>query len=266
MRDKDELSNIPPMVPDRDDVDSYMTSKRAQGREIVRPTHQASSARGSSWPVRIMLLLLTLAAGAGGYGAYYFYDIYQTDLRQANLRISDLETRLNVVNQSTEESDNSLMEDINKTIEQYDLLWANWRNNNRQFEEIQSEIARLKMVNEGQDETTANNSQQLAQNSEAVNDVSARLNNFGTELDTLEQSLSSLDANVGELEGMRNDLNAIRQSMNSGDDTLLGLAGRIDYMEQSMESVNAHRLQINESLYRLQENIESLQQQVGSGL
>ena len=158
------------------------------------------------------------------------------------------------------------MEDINKTIEQYDLLWANWRNNNRQFEEIQSEIARLKMVNEGQDETTANNSQQLAQNSQAVNDVSARLNSVSSELDTLDQSLSSLDANVGELEGMRNDLNAIRQSMNSGDDTLLGLAGRIDYMEQSMESVNAHRLQINESLYRLQENLESLQQQIGSGL
>jgi len=35
--------------------------------------------------------------------------------------------------------------------------------------------------------------------------------------------------------------------------------GRVEYMEQSMESVNAHRLQINETLFRLQESVESLQ-------
>jgi len=35
--------------------------------------------------------------------------------------------------------------------------------------------------------------------------------------------------------------------------------GRLEYIEESMESVNAHRLQINESLYRLQESIEALQ-------
>jgi prefoldin subunit 5 len=40
---------------------------------------------------------------------------------------------------------------------------------------------------------------------------------------------------------------------------VLGLVGRLEYLEQSMESVNAHRLQINETLFRLQENIEALQ-------
>jgi hypothetical protein len=35
-------------------------------------------------------------------------------------------------------------------------------------------------------------------------------------------------------------------------------------MEESMESVNAHRLQINESLFRLQENLEALQ--ISSGI
>ncbi len=38
-----------------------------------------------------------------------------------------------------------------------------------------------------------------------------------------------------------------------------GLLGRVEYIEESMESVNAHRLQSNESLFRLQENIEALQ-------
>jgi len=68
---------------------------------------------------------------------------------------------------------------------------------------------------------------------------------------------------MGELGTMRGDLDSIRQSLNSGDSTVLGLVGRLEYIEQSMESVNAHRLQINESLFRLQESIETLQRSAG---
>ena len=75
--------------------------------------------------------------------------------------------------------------------------------------------------------------------------------------------LSNLDASVNELGTLREDLETIRQALNSGDSTILGLAGRVEYIEQSMESVNAHRLQINESLFRLQENIEALQRLSG---
>ena len=262
MRDKDELHDIPPMVPDRDDVDSHISNKRSQNQEIVRPAYYTKPVKVSTWPVRIMLLLLTLAAGGGGYMAYYFYGIYQTDLRQANLRISDLETRLALMGESAEESDNSLMEDINKTIEQYDLLWANWRANNRQFEDIASEISRLKLANEGQDEITSNNSQLIAQTQDAVGQATARLNTLSTNMQSLSQSMAALDADIEELASMRNDVNSLRQSLNSGDSTVLGLVGRLEYMEESMESVNAHRLQVNESLFRLQETVEQLQRQV----
>lgn len=264
MRDKDDLHDIPPLVPDRDDVDSHISNKRAQGQQIVRPTTQSRSAPGSSWPVRVVLVLLTLAVAGGGYGGYYFYDIYQTDLRQANLRISDLETRLALMGESAEESDNNLMEDINRTIEQYDLLWANWRANNRQFTDIESEIARLKLANEGQDEITSNNSQQLAQTQEALGQANARLNSLSSEVESLGQNLASLDSSFNQLAGMRNELASLRDSLNSGDSTVGGLVGRLEYMEQSMESVNAHRLQVNESLFRLQETVDQLQRQLGS--
>jgi len=259
MRDNDDLTNIPPLVPDRDDVNSHHNTRRAQSRDIVRPNSQGQAGARKSWLVPALLALLTLAVAAGAYGGYRFWDIYQTDLRQANLRISDLETRLNIVDQDAEESDNSLMEDINQTIEQYDLLWANWRNNNRQFDEIQSELARLKMVNEGQDEATSNNSQILANNSDALNAANTRLNALGNELQSLTQSVTTLDAELAELEGVRSDIESMRQSLSSGDGSVGGLVGRLQYLEESMESVNAHRLQINESLFRLQESLESMQ-------
>ena len=259
MNDQDDLHDIPPMVPERDDVDTHLSNKKAQDQEIVRPSYYTQKVKVSTWPVRILLTILTLAAGAGGYGAYYFYEIYQSDLRQANLRISDLEMALALAGESAEESDNNLMDNINRTIEQYDLLWANWRNNNAQFDDIAGEIARLKMANEGQDEATATNSQAIAAANETLMANETRLNGLNNDYSQLAQSVTALNSNMDELGNMRDDLEGIRAALNRGDSTVLGLVGRFEYIEQSMESVNAHRLQINESLFRLQENIEALQ-------
>jgi chromosome segregation ATPase len=200
------------------------------------------------------------------YAAYYFYGNYQTDLRQAGLRISDLEMALALAGESAEESDNNLMEDINRTIEQYDLLWANWRANNKQFDDIQGEISRLKMTNEGQDEAAVTISQAIAKVNESIISSDTQLNRLKENYGQLTQSVNDLDNSLSELGSMRGDLESIRQALNSGDSTVLGLAGRVEYIEQSLESVNAHRLQINESLFRLQENIEALQRPAANAL
>ena len=259
MSEKDDLKDIPPLVPERDDVASHRSNKRAQSQEIVRPSYYTRKVEVSTWPVRIMLILLTLGVVVGGYGAYYFYGEYQNTLRQSELRIGDLEVRLALAGESAEESDNDLMDNINRTIEQYDLLWANWRANNRQFEEFQGEIARLKMSNEGQDETTATNSQAIASTSQSLMANETKINSLSNEMDRLNLSLNSLNTSVDELIVMRADVESIRQSLNSGDSTVLGLVGRLEYMEESMESVNAHRMQVNDLLSQLQGNIEALQ-------
>ena len=259
MSEKDDLKDIPPLVPERDDVASHRSNKRAQSQEIVRPSYYTRKVEVSTWPVRIMLILLTLGVVVGGYGAYYFYGEYQNTLRQSELRIGDLEVRLALAGETAVESDNDLMDNINRTIEQYDLLWANWRANNRQFEEFQGEIARLKMSNEGQDETTATNSQAIASTSQSLMANETKINSLSNEMDRWKLSLNSLNTSVDELIVMRADVESIRQSLNSGDSTVLGLVGRLEYMEESMESVNAHRMQVNDLLSQLQGNIEALQ-------
>ena len=263
MNKDDDLNDIPPLVPEMDDVASHLSDKRAQNQEIVRPNYYTEKVKVSSWPVRIMLTILTLVAAGGSYAGYYFYDKYQTDLRQASLRIGDLEVALALAGESAEESDNDLMENINRTIEQYDLLWANWRANNKQFDDIAGEISRLKITNEGQDETTESNSKAIALVNESMLSSDTQITSLTNNYNQLMGSFSSLNASVDELGTLRGDLESIRQALNSGDSTVLGLAGRVEYIEQSMESVNAHRLQINESLFRLQENIEALQRSGG---
>ena len=60
MNDHDELNDIPPMVPERDDVDTHLSNKKAQSQEIVRPNYYTQKVKVSTWPVRIMLAILTL--------------------------------------------------------------------------------------------------------------------------------------------------------------------------------------------------------------
>jgi chromosome segregation ATPase len=259
MNDNDELRNIPPMVPDRDDVDSHLTNKKAQSQEIVRPAYYTEKVKVSSWGVRVMLILLSLSVIGAGAGAYFGYEEYQRNSLQAELRIADLERRLSLAGNSAEDSALNMMERMDFNFSEIDKLWAARRVINGSMEDVQSEIAKLALTNNGQNETVANNSQQIASTNQSIVASDTRLNSLNTEMTQLGQNLAAMDASFRELEGMRSDMEAIRQTLNSGDDTVLGLAGRLEYVEQSMESVNAHRLQINESLFRLQEDIEGLQ-------
>lgn len=259
MKEKNELGNIPPMVPDRDDVDSHLSNRRAQGNDIVRPAYYAEKVKVSTWPVRIMLTLIVLTMGAAGYAAYYMYGLYLNDIQQAELRITDLEKRLLLAGDSAEESTLNMFGRMDFNFSEIDKLWEARKVINGRLEDLQSEIAKLGLVNEGQNETIASNSQQIAAGNNAVMAAEIKINTLNSDFAQLTESVSSIDASVQELDVMRVDLGSIRQALNSGDSTVLGLEGRVKYIEESMESVNAHRLQINESLFRLQENIEALQ-------
>lgn len=259
MSENGDFGNIPPMVPDRDDVDSHLSNRRAQGQDIVRPGYYAEKVKVSTWPVRIMLTLIVLAMGGAGYGAYLMYGFYLNDMEQAELRIADLERRLALAGNSAEQSNVNMFERMDFNFSEIDKLWAARRAVNSTLENLQSELAKLGLVNEGQDETTASNSQQIAASSQAILAAETKINALNTNFSQITESVTDLNAAVQGLGAMRGDLASIRQALNSGDSTVLGLVGRLEYIEESMESINAHRLQINESLFRLQENIEALQ-------
>jgi|TARA_B110000305_G_scaffold68915_1_gene77343 chromosome segregation ATPase len=259
-----DLGSIPPIVPDRDDVDTHRSNKRAQGQDIVRPGYYAEKVKVSTWPVRIMLTLIVLTMAAAGYGAYLMYGDYLYESEQDELRIADLERRLALAGESTEESAFNMFERMDFNFSEIDKLWAARRVINGSVEDLQSDIAKIALVNEGQNETTAINSQQIASSNQAAMVAETKINAMNTDVAAIMQSVNGLSNSVQELDVMRGDLSSIRQSLNSGDSTVLGLVGRLEYIEESMESVNAHRLQINESLFRLQENLEALQ--ISSGI
>lgn len=259
MRDNDELKDIPSIVPSREDRDGHKHTRKLQAQEIVRPGYYTEKVKVSTWPVRIMISLLTLSALVGGGAAYYFYQQYTVELQRADLRLSDLESRLSLVGNSAEETSLNIKESLDFHFSEIDKLWSTRNAMNTLISELRSELARLVLVNQGQDEALANASKQVADSTVLINAGDTRLNTLANEFDELSQSYNSLNAAMGNLQTLRADLNSVRTALNSGDSNLLGLIGRLEFVEQSLESVNAHRLQINETMFRLQENIETLQ-------
>ncbi len=261
MRDSDDLTDIPSIVPTRDDVASHNQSRRGQSREIVRPSYELARQKVSTWPVRIMLTILTLGFIGAGAGAYLFYTDYQAALRQTTRQLDEIQRRLALVDEEGTQEVVSIQETLNFHFSEIDKLWAARNTLRQEATDIRSELARLVLVNEGQDEAVASMARQLENNSGRINAADTRINTVSNELNELSTSIDEMGTSLQRLSALRAELQSVQDALNSGDSTLLGLVGRLEFLEQSMESVNAHRLQINETLFRLQENLETLQRQ-----
>jgi septation ring formation regulator EzrA len=192
--------------------------------------------------MRLSILFLSFSFLGSAYLGYLAYSEALTEREAALMRIADLERRLSFAGDNAEESNLNLNERIDFNFSEIDKLWAARRVINVALEDIQGGVARTELVNSGQDESLTDLNKKLAGTSELIVNV-----------------VESLEESVNSLASLRSDLESIRQSLNSGDSTVLGLVGRLEYMEESMESINAHRLQVNESLYRLQERLELIQ-------
>ena len=229
-RDKDELYDIPPMVPDPDQADSHLSGQRARGREIVHPgfrdprrdpRRDPQGGRGGGGLIQVVLVLLTLTIGVGGYLGYTLYQQYQDDLRQTRLRLDDIESNAAEAAEMGEES----AVNLEVVAEQYDLLWANWRANNQTFDEIRAEIARMDTAN-----------------TESI--------------EQLTESISAIGQELGMLEELQSSLESVRET---ADGDAQSLTQRVETLEQAMQAVDVYRLQTNDSLFRLQQHLEELQ-------
>ena len=72
------------------------------------------------------------------------------------------------------------------------------------------------------------------------------------------ERLVTLSSAVQSVQSVAQDMANIRASLNNGDSTLIGLQDRMENVEEAVESIDAYRLQVNQTIIRLQENIQSM--------
>ena len=80
-----------------------------------------------------------------------------------------------------------------------------------------------------------------------------------TQVEQATASITRLNASMQNVQSVAQDMANIRASLNNGDSTLVGLQDRMANVEEAVESIDAYRLQVNQTILRLQDNIEAMQ-------
>ena len=251
MSRKDQIDDIPSIVPERDEVASHRKMKRGNSIPVVEEV-----VRGTTGGVRFMLVILTLGLFATGGAGYYFYDQglqMQDQLNSAQGRILQLQNRLNLVDESAEQQSMGLLERVDSNFEQIDLLWANYRNHT-------ASLAELNRFMEDAKGTITSIEGVISGHSKSLNEATAQLATMQNRLETITSNIAGMDDLDQQLSSILTDLNGVKTNVASLQN---GLVSRVNSTEQDIESINVYRLQLNQTLDTIQSRISELQQRVG---
>ncbi|MDX1492414.1 MAG: hypothetical protein R3332_14135 [Pseudohongiellaceae bacterium] len=261
MRDNEDIQDIPSIVPEQDDIAQYSSKKRQS--DTARPASYGEIIKVSTWPVRIMLALLTVAIGAGAAVAYQVNQDNLAAMEQANRRIEELEGRLALVGDSAEETTANVIERLDFNFSEIDKLWAARNATNQDVNELTGKLALANDKIGGNAEATDALGQLIARNGSQIQEGLVGVNRLQGEVDRLGEQIVTLNSAIQSMQDVAQDMANIRASLNNGDSTLLGLQDRMENVEEAVESIDAYRLQVNQALIRLQDTIESVSSEAG---
>lgn len=251
MRDNDHI-DVPSIVPERDELASHRKMKRGTSVPVLDDVVEVKT----SGAVQVLLSVLTIGLLLTGGAVYYFYSqgmAMQESLTAAEGRILQLQNRLNLVDESAEQSSMGLLERVDTNFTQIDLLWANYRNHTASLAEINRFVEQAKETMSAMDGV-------LSTHSKSLNDSSALIGSLQTRLETISSNIAGMDNLDTQLSGIQSDLNTVKSSVASLQN---GLVSRVNSTEQDIESINVYRLQLNQTLDLIQDRISELQQRVG---
>lgn len=260
-RDTDEFDDIPPMVPPRDEL---VSRQRERGQpDLVNHGRYADRVVVSSWPMRIALIVLAVALLGGGVMAYMVQQENMADLQQANNRIADLENRLASVGDSAEETTTNILERLDFNFSEIDKLWAARNATNSDVDDLTGRVANIQTATEENTTMLEETNQRLVQTTNLVEDNRQSLNTLRDEVERDVQRMASVQETINSLQTRTRELMSLRdtlESLEGAGEATGGLNERLTRVEEAVEAIDAYRLQMNQTILRLQESIEALEQ------
>ena len=253
----DNFDEIPSIVPERDELHSHRKRTRGTaGSSVSAPViHEVVSA-GTSGVVIFFITILFLGLVATGGAGYYFFqqsELAKAELINSNNRITQLESRLNMVDETTSQSSLGLMEKVDFNFSEVDKLWAARNNLKTEVDTLTATVTALKSTSTSLE--TATTSQAAM-----INNLNNQITTIGNRIEQINQNFAGMDDLGDQLTNINADLNRVKTSMASVE---RGVETRLMTAEEDIESINVFRLQINQTLTTLQENVNRLQSRVG---
>ena len=200
----------------------------------------------------ILFLGLVVTGGAG----FYFYqqtELAKAELINSNNRITQLESRLNMVDETTSQSSLGLMEKVDFNFSEVDKLWAARNALKTEVETLTATVTALKNTSTALETATTSQASTL-------NNLNNQITTISNRLEQINQNFSGMSNLGSQLTTINADLNRVKTSMAAIED---GVGDRLTTAEQDIESINVFRLQINQTLTNLQDSINRLQSRVG---
>ena len=253
-RRDDDMVDIPSLVPERDEVVSRGPARRGSSSSRTSGGKSVNVRAGTSGSVRFLLTILTLGMLATGAGAWVFYtqgQVALAELEDANGRLLTLENRLSAVGENTEETTLNLIERIDFNFSEIDKLWAA-RNQNRQ------NITENKTALDEQAEVISSMEGALSSQANMLTANAAELSNMKTRVDTITANVASMENIDRELQALSENLAQLSARM----EILQPISSRVQTAEQDIESINVYRLQMNQTISTMQDQIRDLQQRL----
>ena len=252
MADNDHIDDIPSIVPEHDELASHRKMTRGTSVPVLDDVVEV----GTTGAVKFLLSVMVIGLLATGGAGYYFYEnslAMQESLIEAQGRIQQLQSRLNLVDESAEQSSMGLLERVDTNFTQIDLLWANYRNHTADLAELDRFVEQAK-------ETLTSIEGVLSGQSNTLNETTAQLGNLQSRIQTVSNNIAGMDNLDEQLSSILSDLNGVKTNVASLEN---GLVNRVNSTEQDIESINVYRLQLNQTLNQIQSRINDLQQRMG---
>lgn len=248
-RKEPTLSGI---TPDKDEIEARQqrNQRRPERPPSTPPPGGSPPPRGgqpSSGPSGLAIFALIVAlAGLGGSGflAWKFTQAQEV-LVQAEMRIADLEGRLDVTYDESNQSVEAIQAKLKWADSEIRKLWGvahdtnrkNIASNSEQIGKLNSDLASTKKVASAAQSATAN-----------LNDS----------LGEIQTAMTSLRNSVGTLDEQRQRLQNLEEKLDQMNDQvaqLRGLSDRVETNEEAITAIDSYRRSINRDLLAIKQQL-----------
>jgi DNA repair ATPase RecN len=236
--DNEPLTNIPHIVPDRDDVVSYQRQKQGKPKPVERKTETAEKAPKASTGIATPLFALVTLALLGWAGYLHW------QLNAAENRVGDLEQRLSLTDESVNQSGVAMqvkLKDLDAALNQ--IRDETLKHNKAQLGQHDAQLAAL-------DKSMKNAQVALNKIDQHASEQQKTLDGVRAQLD---KAAPTIELNKRKLEEQQVSLEAATDKMNRLAAQQTKLESRIGTNEEWVQSINTFRVQTNRELVNLKQ-------------
>lgn len=249
-RDEDNLGQVPLMVPERDEVASYQRKQKSKGKlsdslgDVPDVKASTSSGGGSALSKGVLGLTVCGLLAALVWAGMLNQQLKGTEqvLASYELRISELEKRLMVTDESMAESSVAMQVKIRELDGEVRKLWDNvWKKTKEDFAAQQAQIKKQ--------------SDSLGKLNKQLTGLSTEVAEFGKQLEGTAGLAEKVAAGVNSVEAMNARVKSASEQAKSAASLTKQLEERVKANEEWLDSVNAFRRQVNRDISNLQQSL-----------